>query len=155
MSIGIPPCITLNFIIIMGEKEHDGRHKGRLRRKAYVTGLSLAKATGGSWLKKWKATVTPDPNRPLRGNGSELDSPRDMFLGLSLRFKSDLRNSGRICLTAVRMETSLPFLIHHQNRETLMMINLLKFPGFGPPPWWGGSISKKSRSEAKHEGRQW
>ena len=139
MSIGIPPCITLNFIIIMGEKEHDGRHKGRLRRKAYVTGLSLAKATGGSWLKKWKATVTPDPNRPLRGNGSELDSPRDMFLGLSLRFKSDLRNSGRIYLTAVRKETSLPLLIHHQNREILMMINFLKFTGFGPPPWWGGS----------------
>ena len=90
----------------MGEKEHDGRHKGRLRRKAYVTGLSLAKATGGSWLKKWKATVTPDPNRPLRGNGSELDSPRDMFLGLSLRFKIVLRNSGRIYLATARMETS-------------------------------------------------
>ena len=104
-----------------------------------MTGLSLAKATGGSWLKKWKATVTPDPNRPLRGNGSELDSPRDMFLGLSLRFKSDLRNSGRIYLTAVRKETSLPLLIHHQNREILMMINFLKFTGFGPPPWWGGS----------------
>ena len=90
----------------MEEKEHDGRHKGRLRRKAYVTGPSLAKATGGSWLKKWKATVTPDPNRPLRGNGSELGSPRDMFLGLSLRFKSVLRNSGRIYLAAARMETS-------------------------------------------------
>ena len=84
----------------MGEKEHDGRHKGRLRRKAYVTGLSLAKATGGSWLKKWKATVTPDPNRPLRGNGSELNSPSNMFLGLPLRFKSVLRNSGRICLAS-------------------------------------------------------
>ena len=68
----------------MGEKEHDGRHKGRLRRKAYVTGLSLAKATGGSWLKKWKATVTPDPNRPLTGDGSKLNSPRDMFLRLPL-----------------------------------------------------------------------
>ena len=123
----------------MGEKEHDGRHKGRLRQKAYVTGPSLAKATCSSWLKKWKATVTPDPNRPLRGNGYELDSPRDMFLGLSLRFKSVLRNSGRIYLTAVRKETSLPLLIHHQNREILMMINFLKFTGFGPPPWWGGS----------------
>ena len=90
----------------MGEKEHDGRHKGRLRQKAYVTGPSLAKATCSSWLKKWKATVTPDPNRPLRGNGYELDSPRDMFLGLSLRFKSVLRNSGRIYLAAARMETS-------------------------------------------------
>ena len=106
MSIGIPPCITLNFTIIMGEKEHDGRHKGRLRRKAYVTGPSLAKATCGSWLKKWKATVTPDPNRPLRGNGSELHSPSHMSLGLSLRFKSVLRNSGRIYLAAARMETS-------------------------------------------------
>ena len=84
----------------MGEKEHDGRHKGRLRRKAYVTGLSLAKATGGSWLKKWKATVTPDPNRPLRGNGSELNPPSNMFLGLPLRSKSVLRNSGRICLAS-------------------------------------------------------
>ena len=91
----------------MGEKEHDGRHKGRLRRKAYVTGPSLAKATCGSWLKKWKATVTPDPNRPLRGNGSELHSPSHMSLGLSLRFKSVLRNSGRIYLAAARMETSL------------------------------------------------
>ena len=90
----------------MGEKEHDGRHKGRLRRKAYVTGPSLAKATCGSWLKKWKATVTPDPNRPLRGNGSELHSPSHMSLGLSLRFKSVLRNSGRIYLAAARMETS-------------------------------------------------
>ena len=90
----------------MEEKEHDGRHKGRLRRKAYVTGPSLAKATGGSWLKKWKATVTPDPNRPLRGNGSELHSPSHMSLGLSLRFKSVLRNSGRIYLAAARMETS-------------------------------------------------
>jgi hypothetical protein len=62
-----------------------------------------------------------------------------MFLGLSLRFKSVLRNSGRIYLTAVRKETSLPLLIHHQNREILMMINFLKFTGFGPPPWWGGS----------------
>ena len=106
MSIGIPPCITLNFTIIMEEKEHDGRHKGRLRRKAYETGPSLAKATCGSWLKKWKATVTPDPNRPLRGNGSELHSPSHMSLGLSLRFKSVLRNSGRIYLAAARMETS-------------------------------------------------
>ena len=31
---------------------------------------------------------------------------------------------------------------------------LWKLPGFGPPPWWGGSISKKSRSEAKHEDGQ-
>ena len=120
-----------------------------------MTGLSLAKATGGSWLKKWKATVTPDPNRPLRGNGSELDSPRDMFLGLSLRFKIVLRNSGRIYLTAVRKETSLPLLIHHQNREILMMINFLKFTGFGPPPWWGGSISEKSSLEAKYQDGQW
>ena len=95
MSIGIPPCITLNFTIIMGEKEHDGRHKGRLRRKAYVTGPSLAKATCGSWLKKWKATVTPDPNRPLRGNGSELHSPSHMFLGLALRSLLIIRSKNR------------------------------------------------------------
>ena len=89
----------------MGEKEHDGRHKGRLRRKAYVTGLSLAKATGGSWLKKWKATVTPDPNRPLRGNGSELNPPSNMFLGLPLRSKSVLRDSGRISLAVACKDT--------------------------------------------------
>ena len=81
---------------------------------------------------------TSPPQTALRV-GAELHSPRDMFLGLSLRFKSDLRNSGRIYLTAVRKETSLPLLIHHQNREILMMINFLKFTGFGPPPWWGGS----------------
>lgn len=117
-----------------------------------------------AWLKECKhswqkdrtgkdSSAGPKPSL-FRSVGPELNSPSNMFLGLSLLFKSDLRNSGRICLTAVRVETSLPFLIHHQNRETLMMINLLKFPGFGPPPWWCGSISKKSRSEAKHEGRQ-
>ena len=87
----------------------------------------------------YKANDRTSPPQTALRVGAELHSPRDMFLGLSLRFKSVLRNSGRIYLTAVRKETSLPLLIHHQNREILMMINFLKFTGFGPPPWWGGS----------------
>ena len=87
----------------------------------------------------YKANDRTSPPQTALRVGAELHSPRDIFLGLALRFKSDLRNSGRIYLTAVRKETSLPLLIHHQNREILMMINFLKFTGFGPPPWWGGS----------------
>ena len=87
----------------------------------------------------YKANDRTSPPQTALRVGAELHSPSHMFLGLSLRFKSVLRNSGRIYLTAVRKETSLPLLIHHQNREILMMINFLKFTGFGPPPWWGGS----------------
>ena len=87
----------------------------------------------------YKANDCAAPPQTALRVGAELHSPRDIFLGLALRFKSVLRNSGRICLTAVRKETSLPLLIHHQNREIPMMINFLKFTGFGPPPWWGGS----------------
>ena len=88
----------------------------------------------------YKANDRTSPPQTALRVGAELHSPRDMFLGLSLRFKSDLRNSGRIYLTAVRKETSLPLLIHHQNREILMMINFLKFTGFGPLLCKSGSM---------------
>ena len=55
----------------------------------------------------YKANDRTSPPQTALRVGAELHSPRDMFLGLSLRFKSDLRNSGRIYLTAVRKETSL------------------------------------------------
>ena len=51
-------------------------------------------------LWSFKDFIGPNPNRPLRGNGSELNSPSNMFFGLPLRFKSVLRNSGRICLAS-------------------------------------------------------
>ena len=55
----------------------------------------------------YKANDRTSPPQTALRVGAELHSPRDMFLGLSLRFKSVLRNSGRIYLTAVRKETSL------------------------------------------------
>ena len=73
------------------------------------------------------AKAGPKPSL-LRRVGAELHSPSNMFLGLPLRFKSVLWNSGRICLTTVRIGTSLSFLIYLQTREILIIINLLKFP---------------------------
>ena len=73
------------------------------------------------------AQAGPKPSL-LRRVGAELHSPSNMFLGLPLRFKSVLWNSGRICLTTVRIGTSLSFLIYLQTREILIIINLLKFP---------------------------
>ena len=55
----------------------------------------------------YKANDRTSPPQTALRVGAELHSPRDIFLGLALRFKSDLRNSGRIYLTAVRKETSL------------------------------------------------
>ena len=112
----------------------------------FLPSLSYHKRKGkenSSWWiwegKNGKAKDRNAPHQTALREGAELHSPSNIFLGLALRFKSVLRNSGRIYLTAVRKETSLPLLIHHQNREILMMINFLKFTGFGPPPWWGGS----------------
>ena len=56
--------------------------------------------------KDFIGSCNAGPKPPLRGNGSELNSPSNMFFGLPLRFKSVLRNSGRIYLAAARMETS-------------------------------------------------
>ena len=55
----------------------------------------------------YKANDRAAPPQTALRVGAELHSPRDIFLGLALRFKSVLRNSGRIYLTAVRKETSL------------------------------------------------
>ena len=55
----------------------------------------------------YKANDRTSPPQTALRVGAELHSPRDIFLGLALRSKSDLRNSGRIYLTAVRKETSL------------------------------------------------
>ena len=130
-----------------------------------MTGLRTISMKSANILMRWwwkeqelifencKANDRTSPPQTALRVGAELHSPRDIFLGLALRFKSVLRNSGRICLTAVRKETSLPLLIHHQNREMLMMINFLKFTGFGPPPWRGGStlrveLRDKTRRQA-------
>ena len=50
--------------------------------------------------KDFIGSCNAGPKPPLRGNGSELNSPSNMFFGLPLRFKSVLRNSGRICLVS-------------------------------------------------------
>ena len=54
----------------------------------------------------YKANDRTSPPQTALRVGAELHSPRDMFLGLSLRFKIVLRNSGRIYLATARMETS-------------------------------------------------
>ena len=69
-----------------------------------------------AWLKECKhswqkdrtgkdSSAGPKPSL-FRSVGPELNSPSNMFLGLPLRSKSVLRNSGRIYLATARMETS-------------------------------------------------
>ena len=84
-----------------------------------MTGLKTISMKSANILMRWlwkeqelifencKANDRASPPQTALREGAELHSPRDMFLGLSLRFKSVLRNSGRIYLTAVRKETSL------------------------------------------------
>ena len=86
------------------------------------------------------AHVTPDPNRPLTGDGSKLNSPRDMFQTSAIALKASFETPGESASLTARKDTSLAFLIHHQNREILMMINFLKFTGFGPLLCKSGSM---------------
>ena len=83
-----------------------------------MTGLKTISMKSANILMRWlwkeqelifencKANDRASPPQTALREGAELHSPRDMFLGLSLRFKSVLRNSGRIYLAAARMETS-------------------------------------------------
>ena len=132
----------------MGEKEHDGRHKGRLRRKAYVTGLSLAKATCGSWLKKWKGHCNAGPKLPPAG-----ERVRTSF---ALTHVSDFRSASKASFETPGESTSLPLAMetslrtpHPPPKGHACLISMRQHAAFGPPPWRGGSISEKSSSEAK------
>ena len=83
------------------------RSKAILRRYKGSSKSKDREAPPQTALREGVELNSPDPNRPLRGNGSELNSPSNMFLGLPLRSKSVLRNSGRICFATAHDETSL------------------------------------------------
>ena len=101
-----------------------------------------------AWLKECKhswqkdrtgkdSSAGPKPSL-FRSVGPELNSPSNMFLGLPLRSKSVLRNSGRICL-ANRSQGNVTGLPHPPPKGHACLISMRQHAAFGPPPWWGGS----------------
>ena len=69
------------------------------------------------------------PNRPFfEGWGTNYIRPQTYFSDFRFVSKASFETKRRICLTTVRIGTSLSFLIYLQTREILIIINLLKFP---------------------------
>ena len=102
--------------IILGDGRYKGAAPKRPDRRGQIAAMrqlccrSCVSCRSKAILRRYKGSSKSKdreapPQTALR-EGAELHSPRDMFLGLSLRFKSVLRNSGRIYLAAARMETS-------------------------------------------------
>ena len=150
--------------IILGDGRYKGAAPKRPDRRGQIAAMrqlccrSCVSCRSKAILRRYKGSSKSKdreapPQTALR-EGVELNSPSNMFLGLPLRSKSVLRNSGRICFATAHDETSLPLLIHHQNREILMINAYGNFPVSVPRPG-GADRLYESSSEAKHEGRQW
>ena len=67
--------------------------------------------------------------------------------------KASFETPGGYASLAARKETSAS-RPHPPPKGHACLISMRQHAAFGPPPWWGGSISEKSSSEAKHEGGQ-
>ena len=99
-------------------------------------------------LRHLLAQVTPDPNRPLTGERVRKDLPGNMCLRhFVLAPKASFETSGEwSSLPFVRKRRYAP---HPPPKGHACLIGMRQHAAFGPPPWWGGSISEKSSSEAK------
>ena len=141
--------------IILGDGRYKGAAPKRPDRRGQIAAMrqlccrSCVSCRSKVILRRYKGSSKSKdreapPQTALR-EGAELNSPSNMFLGLLLRSKSVLRNSGRICFATAHDETSLPLLIHHQNREILMINAYGNFPVSVPRP---GGAARFQRNRA-------
>ena len=84
------------------------------------------------------AGLKPPPNG---GTGPNLIRPGTCFSDFRYRFKSVLRNSGRICL-ANRSQGNVTGLPHPPPKGHACLIRMRQHAAFGPPPYQGGLMPR-------------
>ena len=89
------------------------------------------------------------PNRPFfEGWGPNYIHPQTCFSDFRFAPKASFETPGGYASLAARKETSAS-RPHPPPKGHACLIGMRQHAAFGPPPWWGGSISEKSSSEAK------
>ena len=137
--------------IILGDGRYKGAAPKRPDRRGQIAAMrqlccrSCVSCRSKAILRRYKGSSKSKdreapPQTALR-EGVELNSPSNMFLGLPLRSKSVLRNSGRICL-ANRSQGNVTGLPHPPPKGHACLIRMRQHAAFGPPPWQGGSMRR-------------
>ena len=149
--------------IILGDGRYKGAAPKRPDRRGQIAAMrqlccrSCVSCRSKAILRRYKGSSKSKdreapPQTALR-EGVELNSPSNMFLGLPLRSKSVLRNSGRICFATAHDETSLRS--SSTTIKEVMLCPHLMVPRLGKAERLSPSLRQKPHGKDSTKRFQW